>query len=83
MKHYFDESKHTGVSLGRTLALPPSEEGGDDKNGIAWDVYLLFAPRALWQDRPPKPAYWTHQLDEVKDAPQLDAAALLQEIEKV
>jgi hypothetical protein len=28
----------------------------------AWDVYLVFGPAAEWNERPPVPTYWMHQL---------------------
>jgi hypothetical protein len=32
-----------------------------------WDTYLLYGPDAKWDgDRPPKPAYWMHQLGSAK-----------------
>jgi hypothetical protein len=81
-KHYFDEANGTAISLGKTLNLPPSEwGGGDDKNGGAWDVYVLFEPGALWQDRPPTPAFWTHQLDNVTTHPRLNTNELKEQIE--
>ena len=68
--------------MGKTLELPPSEwGGGDDKHGGAWDVFVLFAPGAVWHDRPPRPAFWTHQLDSVTDKPRLEASELKRQIE--
>ncbi len=28
----------------------------------AWDVYFVFGPNVRWQDEPPVPTYWMHQL---------------------
>lgn len=37
--------------------------------GTAWDVYLLYPPGPRWNaERPPKPAFWMHQLPEVVGA---------------
>ena len=81
-KHYYDKSNGTAISLGKTLNLPPSEwGGGDDKNGGAWDVYALFAPGELWMDRPPEPAFWTHQLDNITTHPRLDTKELQKQVE--
>lgn len=34
-----------------------------DLKGIAWDVYLLYAPGVTWNsDAPPEPTFWMHQL---------------------
>lgn len=37
----------------------------DEKTGKylkAWDVYMVFPRDAEWQDKPPEPGYWMHQL---------------------
>jgi hypothetical protein len=41
---------------------------------IAWDVYLLYGAVANWQDDPPLPDFWMHQLGGVTKAPVLDEA---------
>ena len=41
---------------------------------IAWDVYLLYGADSHWEDEPPQPAYWMHQLGGVTNAPGLDQA---------
>ncbi len=28
----------------------------------AWDVYFVFAPSLRWEEKPPPPTYWMHQL---------------------
>jgi hypothetical protein len=41
--------------------------------GNAWDVYLLYSPKAEWSgDLPPAPDFFMHQTSE--QGPQLDAA---------
>ena len=33
----------------------------------AWDTFILYGPDAKWEgDKPPKPAYWMHQLGSAK-----------------
>ena len=39
---------------------------------IAWDVYLLYDAGANWEQEPPQPAYWMHQLGGVTKAPRFD-----------
>jgi hypothetical protein len=29
---------------------------------VAWDIYLFYPPGRLWQNCPPPPAVWAHQL---------------------
>ena len=52
-RHYFDPDRRAG----RAIA---SRMGGEGK--IAWDMYLFFAPDAPWEDEPPLPLDWAHQL---------------------
>lgn len=41
---------------------------------IAWDVYLLYGAGARWENEPPPPDFWMHQLDRVTKGPRLDQA---------
>lgn len=47
---------------------------------IAWDVYLLFGIESRWENDPPRPEYWMHQLDGVTSAPRLDEAKFTREL---
>ena len=42
----------------------------------AWDVYLTYPPGIRWEEGPPAPPYWQHQLGAVARAPQLEGEAL-------
>jgi hypothetical protein len=52
-RHYFDPERRAGRAIASRL-------GGAGK--IAWDIYLFFAPDAAWEDEPPLPLDWAHQL---------------------
>ena len=78
VSYFLDPESSTGKQWERVL-----------KTGryIAWDVYLLYGSGAGWEDDPPQPDFWTHQLDGVTNAPSLDEAtftarlkAMLEEI---
>jgi hypothetical protein len=47
---------------------------------IAWDVYLLYGADAQWEEEPPKPEFWMHQLDGVTIAPRLDEGKFTEEL---
>jgi hypothetical protein len=64
--HFWDAGKSLPGPFAATLGLP---EGWP-----AWDVYLIYPPGATWQDAPPAPSYWEHQLGERPGAPLLDGA---------
>jgi hypothetical protein len=59
--------------------LDPASEIGKQWEGvlktgrlIAWDVYLLYGAETAWQDDPPPPDFWMHQLGGVTKAPRFD-----------
>ena len=61
--HYWDPNELLGAAYGRLLPTPEA----------AWDVYMLFAPAAMWpKSGVPKPSYWMQQLSGVTAAPRLD-----------
>jgi hypothetical protein len=55
--HFWDPSGWLGKYYGKTLKLP-----GERK--FAWDVYFAFDAHATWDQSPPAPAQWMHQLGE-------------------
>lgn len=65
VKYFLDPESSTGKQWERVLKT---------QRLIAWDVYLLYGADAQWEDEPPQPAYWMHQLGGVTKAPRLDEA---------
>ena len=53
--HYWDSDNSIGKLYGRQLTLPRGRQ-------LAWDIYLVFAPGVRWDDEPPVPTAWMHQL---------------------
>ena len=41
-------------------------------NEIAWDVYFLYGAAAKWNQEPPQPDFWMHQLYGVIKAPRFN-----------
>jgi hypothetical protein len=79
--HFWDGERALGLSLGRLLALPPTEP---EKPRVAWDAYLLYDRGVRWKRNapPPAPTFWMHQLWGVdKMAPLLDAPVLRTRVE--
>ena len=72
--HFWDADKSLGFSLGKTVVLPRGRE-------LAWDVYFAFERTAKWDEVPPKPADWMHQLG--TDQRTLDGNKLRQAIEEL
>lgn len=53
--HFHDPKKAAGRAF--AVGLLPT--------GVAWDVYLFYPPGALWEDDPPRPLTWSHQLGRI------------------
>jgi hypothetical protein len=62
--HFWDAEGTLPTTFGRVLNLA--------SGCPAWDVYLAYPPGIRWDDEPPRPSYWQHQLGAVAAAPQLD-----------
>lgn len=73
--HFWDARARLPVLFTETLGLGPFRP--------AWDVYLIDPPGITWEDKPPKPAYWQHQLGGVTAAPRLDGKTLAAELRKI
>lgn len=54
IQQFVDPEQRVGRRVARAL-------GGAD--GIAWDVYLCYAPDVRWTEEFPEPTEWVHQLD--------------------
>jgi hypothetical protein len=55
IRSYWDGERKVGSAYGKIVKLP----GGKT---MAWDVYFVYGPNAVWGATPPKPVYWMHQL---------------------
>lgn len=68
VRHYWTEGQEVGESFQAPLGL---------KGVAAWDVYLVYPPGIEWKgSRPPKPAYYMHQLAALPSARRLNAETL-------
>lgn len=53
VRHFFDPKKQVGKKIGSSLNWDGQ---------IAWDIYLFYGPGHKWDDLPPPPARYVHQL---------------------
>lgn len=53
--NFFDPEQISGKAVAGSLGNPGE---------VAWDMYLFYKPGALWQDEPPAPLAWMHQLSD-------------------
>lgn len=50
--HFWDPEATVGRAFSEVLGT----------RNPAWDVWMLFEEKARWDERPPEPAWWEHQL---------------------
>jgi hypothetical protein len=62
VSYYLDPDSLTGNGWERVLKT---------EREMAWDVYFLYGPTARWEQEPPIPDFWMHQLSGVTKAPVL------------
>ena len=65
--HYWDADNSLGKLYGRQLTLPRGRQ-------LAWDIYFVYAAGVRWEDEPPAPTAWMHQLG--RDERQLNGDTL-------
>lgn len=72
INHYWDEEGGSGVEFQQALGIPM----------YAWDVWMMYAPGALWEpgSEPPAPVFWQHQLPGLPLDLKLDADKFAVEI---
>jgi hypothetical protein len=73
--HFFDPTARLAQEYSATLHLPFRIP--------AWDVYMVFGPRARWDDQPPAPAYWMHQLGSAPRELRLDGKQLARAVREL
>jgi hypothetical protein len=54
VRQYHDPTGWTGRRVAASLGFPEQ---------LAWDVFLLYRPGLAWNEKPPAPTEWVHQLD--------------------
>lgn len=70
---YWDGERKLGRAYAGAVTLPKGQT-------VAWDVYFVYGPDAVWGPTPPKPSYWMHQLSD--DERCLDPEKLLAAVRK-
>ena len=52
-RHFYDQDQIVGKEIATSV-------GWDGH--VAWDIYLFYTPHAGWNNSPPAPKSWVHQL---------------------
>lgn len=73
LHHYWDGIATQGTVWNRRLELPPGQ--------IAWNLFAVFPRGVRWENDPPEPIYWAHNLN-VDIGIKYNALELRHEIEK-
>ena len=74
VSHYLDPNYAVATPYRTILGL---DHAGDEP---AWDAFLLFDRAARWEEQPPPPADWMHQLGAGPPARRLNAAKLAESV---
>jgi hypothetical protein len=74
VSYFLDPESETGKEWERVLKT---------ERFIAWDVYLLYGAGANWQDDPPLPDFWMHQLGGVAKAPRFDESTFTAKLKEM
>jgi hypothetical protein len=61
LRHFYDPQQRAARDVAVML-------GGT--GSYAWDTYLVFSPGQTWNEAPPWPSEWAHQLDHTAWAPE-------------
>ena len=54
-QHYYDQDQIVGKEIANSIGW---------EGRVAWDIYLFYAPYAGWNNVPPAPKSWMHQLQD-------------------
>ena len=52
-QHFYDQDQIVGKEIARSVGW---------EGHVAWDIYLFYATYAGWNNGPPAPKNWVHQL---------------------
>jgi hypothetical protein len=77
LRHFWDHDLALSRAYHRVLQL----EQRFRPHRIAWDIFLLYGAGVVWNEAPPVPEFWMHQLF-LEDVPDLDATVLRRELER-
>ncbi len=75
VSQFWDAEKALPPLFAPLLGLPP--------DWPAWDVYLAYPAGTTWDDEPPTPAFWHHQLGELDLASKLDGEAFARQLREL
>ncbi|MGH2570891.1 MAG: hypothetical protein ACRDGR_06680 [bacterium] len=66
VRHFWTGDQELGKAFQKALDLPR----------VAWDIYFVYPPEALWNAEPPAPETFMHQLRGLPEETMLDGGRL-------
>ena len=76
-EHFWDDNLQVSQAYHWTLQLGERQR----RHRVAWDIFLLYRAGVRWEEAPPAPDFWMHQLF-LEDVPKLDVDTLQYELEQ-
>lgn len=73
--HYSDPEGYSGKEYGKIVDIP--------YGAPAWDIYFAFGPDVRWDNAPPAPTYWEHQLGGMDGTRRLNGPRFADEVRKL
>jgi len=70
VRHYWSDDQGLGKAFQRLLEIPR----------VAWDIYFVYGPGVRWEDDPPRPDSFLHQLRGLPDETRLDGDRLAEAV---
>jgi hypothetical protein len=77
LRHFWDHDLMLSRAYHQVLQLGQRPR----PHHLAWDIFLLYDAGIVWNEEPPLPEFWMHQLF-LEDVPELDAAVLKRQLER-
>jgi hypothetical protein len=75
--HFWDHDLMLSRAYHRVLQLGQRLR----RHRVAWDIFLLYGAGIMWNEAPPVPEFWMHQLF-LEDVPKLEATVLKHQLEQ-
>jgi hypothetical protein len=75
--HFWDHD----LMLSRAYHWVLQLEQRSRRHRVAWDIFLLYGAGTVWNEAPPVPEFWMHQLF-LEDVPKLDVTVLRHQLER-
>lgn len=73
VRHFWFDGKDLGKAYQHALDLPE----------VAWDIYFVYPPGARWEEEPPVPIYFMHQLFGLPQETMLDGEVLAERVRRL